>query len=162
MCGKTEISKEWSKIKKIPYFKASSEHETYLHSKDKFLNQLKYADTRMVDFLSQTGYSVVFDRGWPCEFAYSKAFNRPTDINTLLTVDAAFAKLDAKIIFCHRSSYQGITDDIDSSIDSDALSRIDQMYREFFTITRCKIFTLNVDDQNLNREISDIKKAFGK
>jgi hypothetical protein len=161
MCGKTQISKEWSNIKNIPYFKASSEHETYLEKKDKFINQLKFADTRMVDFLSQTKHSVIFDRAWPCEFAYSKVFNRQTDLNILKSVDSAYSELNTNIILCYRSSYKGIIDDLDSTINSDKLLKIEQAYREFLAFTKCKYHILNVDDNNLQREIDDLKKVFG-
>lgn len=161
MCGKTQISKEWSNVKNIPYFKASSEHETYLEKKDKFINQLKFSDTRMVDFLSQTKHSVIFDRAWPCEFAYSKVFNRQTDLNVLKSVDYAYSQLNTNLILCYRSSYKGIVDDLDSTINSDKLSKIEKAYREFLAITKCKYYILNVDDNNLQREIEELKKVFG-
>lgn len=62
-CGKTEIAKRLAFLQGLPYFKASSEHETYLSKQGQFVQQLKHADPRMVDFLSQTGHSVIFDRG---------------------------------------------------------------------------------------------------
>ena len=47
-CGKTEISKATSAAIGVPYFKASSEHDSFLSSKvtkrEAFLNQLRYAD----------------------------------------------------------------------------------------------------------------------
>jgi len=48
--GKTNIARELSKVIDVPYFKSSNEHATYLQNKDLFINQLRYADMRMVDF----------------------------------------------------------------------------------------------------------------
>lgn len=156
MCGKTEISKALSKSMNLPYFKASSEHETYLKHPDRFIHQLRYADTRMVDFLKQTGASVVFDRAWPCEYAYSKVFDRQTDLTVLERIDREMASLGTRIIVCHRTSYKGIVDDIDPNIKEDRLVTLDQAYIEFTTFTRCSTLVLNVDDENLKRELSDI------
>src|ERR1044072_5761579 len=102
-CGKTEIAKELSSRLGIPSFKASSEHETYLKQPNQFVYQLRYADVRMVDFLAQTGYSVIMDRAWPCERAYSQVMNRQTDPTALIRIDNAMAKLGARVVICYRS-----------------------------------------------------------
>ena len=151
MCGKTEISKALSRKLELPYFKASSEHETYLNQPDKFIQQLRFADTRMLDFLKQTGHSVVFDRAWPCEFAYSRVFNRGTDDEVLEKIDAGMATLAARVIVCHRTSYKGIVDDIDPTTTEARLTKLDDAYMTFSAWTKCKTMILNVDDENLNR-----------
>ena len=161
MTGKTEISKEWSKFTGIPRFKASSEHTTYLGSKDRFVQQLRYADTRMVDFLGQTGHSVIFDRAWPCEYAYSKVFNRDTDLRALREVDSAYAALETWIIITGRTSYESIIDDIDPGITEETLKKIHCAYTEFMTWTKCRVLYLPVDDEDLEREIKDIMIGTG-
>lgn len=161
MTGKTQIAKKFSSITGIPYFKASSEHTTYLNSKDRFVNQLRYADPRMTDFLGQTGYSAIFDRAWPCEFVYSSVFGRETDMKMLEEIDAAYAALGANIILTHRKSYEGIVDDIDPKINSEFLQKIDAKYSEFMKWTKCKKLRLQVDDENLSREINDIMIGIG-
>ena len=161
MCGKTEISKALSKKLGLPYFKASSEHETYLRSPDQFISQLRFADTRMTDFLKQTGHSVIFDRAWPCEYAYSKVFNRQTDHDVLTRIDEQMARMGAKIIVCHRTSYKGIVDDIDPTIMEDRLLTLDNAYMEFTRWTKCSTFLLNVDDEDLKRELNDISTWLG-
>ena len=158
MCGKTEIASALCEELDLPYFKASSEHETYLRHPDRFIQQLRFADTRMLDFLKQTGYSVVFDRAWPCEFAYSSVFKRPTDMNVLTRVDEGMAALGAKIIITHRSSYKGIVDDIDPTTREDRLDELDAAYRRFMLQTKCGTLLLNVDDECLEREIRHIKQ----
>lgn len=162
MCGKTEISQELSKRLGIPYFKATSEHTTYLSEKvsknKQFLNQLRFADPRICDLLRQTGYSVIFDRGYPCEFVYSKILGRKTDIKMLKYVDQSWTDLNAKIVFCHRSSYKGIVDDMDPLIDENKLQELHNAYEEFFGWSKCNRYYLNVDDEDLDREINELSK----
>jgi len=158
MTGKTHIAAELSKRLSIPTFKASNEHENFLKSSDKFVMATRYSDTRMLDFLKQTGHSVIFDRGYPCEIVYSQYFNRQADHQVLRYLDASYAALGAVHVFCRRSSYTGIVDDIDPNrLDSVALSIIDHKYWEFAKFyTRCKVITVVVDDQNLDREVNEI------
>ncbi len=161
MCGKTEISKALARKLDLPYFKASSEHNTYLKHPDRFVQQLRYADTRMVDFLKQTGYSVVFDRAWPCEFAYSEVFKRETDMNVWTRIDEQMAQLGAVVVIAHRSTYEGIVDDIDPSIKEATLQKLDLAYQSFSIASKCSTFLLNVDDENLKRQLNDIMKWLG-
>lgn len=160
MCGKTQIAKELSKVIDVPYFKASSEHDSFLSSqtskREAFLNQLRYADPRIFDVLKQTGYGLIFDRGFPCEWAYSRVFKRETDTSMLKHMDDMWSTIDARVIFCHRSSYEGIVDDLDPSITARVLENIHAEYEDFFVWSSCKHLKLNVDDENLEREINDI------
>jgi len=159
-CGKTQIAKELSKRIGAPYFKASSEHKTFLSrdaTKNLFLDQLYHADPRVLDLLKQTGHSVIFDRGFPCEWVYSNVFMRETDIPFLIHMDEEWAAAGAKIIFCYRNSYKGIVDDLDPSINEYKLKRIDSLYRTYLNLmSKCQYLMLNVDDENLDREVSDI------
>ena len=162
MCGKTEISKAVAAATGIPYFKASSEHDSYLTSKTSrqaaFMNQLRYADPRVFDLLKQTGHSVIFDRGFPCEWAYSKVMNRPTDQEMLFHMDDQWSTLNTKVVLCRRSSYSGIVDDLDSSIKEEILKKLDAAYHEFACWTSCSVYNLNVDDEDLNREVAEVVK----
>lgn len=161
MCGKTEISKALSKATGIPYFKATSEHTSFLSSRvsktDQFLNQLRFADPRVLDILRQTGHSVIFDRGFPCEYAYSRTMGRETDMVMLKHVDEAYAALGAIVVFCHRSSYAGIHDDLDPTVGPELLIKLHNEYYDFLTnVSRCKRLWLNVDDEDLNREVTEV------
>jgi hypothetical protein len=160
MCGKTEIAHEVSKVIDVPYFKATSEHTSFLSSRvstnDQFKNQLRFADPRVYDLLRQTGHSVIFDRGFPCEYAYSQVLGRETDMTMIKHMDEAWASLDARIIFCYRSSYKGIVDDLDPTINESMLDKLDAAYCDFMDSTKCKVLELNVDDEDLNREVTDI------
>lgn len=161
-CGKTQIAKELSRRLNVPYFKASSERDTFLSSRversERFMYQLRYADPRVFDLLSQTGHSVVFDRGFPCEYAYSQVLKRKSDLELLYKMDEAWASIGAKVVFCYRSSYDNIVDDLDSTIDSTVLKALDEKYREFFARSKCDHVYLNVDDEDLEREIREVVK----
>lgn len=130
-------------------------------NENRFLNQLRYADPRVFDLLKQTGYSVIFDRGYPCEYAYSQILHRKTDLNLLYEMDEQWASIDTKIVFCHRSSYVGITDDIDPKINETVLQNLHEAYEDFFKDTKCKVLNLNVDDENLEREVNEVMKFIG-
>jgi len=160
MCGKTEISKALSRVTDIPYFKASSEHDAFLSSRvskrELFLSQLRYADPRVMDLLKQTGQSVIFDRGYPCEYAYSTTFNRETDEKMLRHLDEEWSKLDARIVLCCREDYSKIVDDLDPTVKGDTLQQIHNAYLEFAKWTKCKLLKLSVDDENLQRELDEV------
>jgi group I intron endonuclease len=158
-CGKSNIIAALKKELQIESFKASDEHATFLsHKQEKFLNDLRFADPRIEDFIYQTGVSVIFDRGYPCEKVYSEFYGRETDHRMLRFIDERYSRINAKILICTRSSYEGRVDNLDSRLDGSALQKIDSLYRDFVTWTKCKTLLLNVDDENLEREISDIKR----
>jgi len=161
MVGKTEIAHELARRLGDPklYFKATSEHTSFLSSRvavnDQFLNQLRFADPRVYDLLRQTGHSVIFDRGYPCEYVYAHVLHRETDMVMINHMDRAWASLGAKIVLCHRSSYEGIVDDLDPSIEVNMLTRLHEKYMEFATWTQCPLLKLNVDDEDLSREVTE-------
>jgi len=162
MCGKTEIATEYARRTGVPYFKATSEHVSFLSSRvsknDQFLNQLRFADPRVLDILRQTGHSMIFDRGYPCEYAYSKVLNRETDMTMLKHLDKGYAQLGASIILCYRTNYAGIRDDLDPTIDSHVLNKLHVAYCDFAQWTKCRLLSLNVDDEDLDRELSEINR----
>lgn len=156
MCGKTNILRELEKRLNVPYFKASGEHENFLTAQNRFLNDLRYADPRVVDILNQTKMSILVDRAYMCEWVYSAYFDRETDVTMLRKMDDAYAKLGAKILICTRKSFAGIKDDLDSKLEEVALQKISVLYAKFVKWTKCQTYTLYVDDEDINREISEI------
>lgn len=160
MCGKTNIAKELSKVIDVPYFKASSEHDSYLSSKvtkrELFLNQIRYADPRVFDILKQCGHSIIFDRGFPCEYAYSKVMKRETDIKMLKHMDEMWGSLGAMVVNCYRTSYAGIVDDLDPNIKAQTLYELAEAYADWTRWTKCKVHNLCVDDEDLRREVNEI------
>ena len=163
MCGKTQIGHELSRRTGIPYFKASGEHADFLLKPERFIQSLRYSDTRMLDVFQQCGYSMILDRCWACEYVYSQAFGRETDQDALKYVDEGFARLGALVVVTHRSSYKGIVDDLDPNrLNSKKLQQIHDLYQKFVMWTSCDVLQLNVDDENLDREVNEItNKLFG-
>ena len=161
-CGKTEIGDELSKRLGIPLFKANTEKGKFRNGDD-FINEMRYADPRTIDLLRQTGYSLILDRAWPCEWVYSRAFNRGCDSAATDKSDIGYASLGAVVIVCSRTSYKGIVDDdAPEKLTEPMLNKLHSLYEDFAKQTRCRVMFLNVDDENLDREVGDIISFLGK
>lgn len=144
MCGKTNIATAYSQYSCIPLYKNSGELSHKLDS-DYFVNTLRYYETHIINFISKLKIDVMFDRSYPSEWVYSQAFNRKTDGSVLHFVDETYAKMNAKIILCRRTNYDGIKDDLHSVIDSEKLKRLDELYERFMNWTVCDCETIFVD-----------------
>jgi thymidylate kinase len=158
MGGKTQIAAELSRQLGVPVFKNSGDWFTDLREPSYFKNLLKYGATFLADFLCQTRANAIMDRNYASEWVYSKYFNRETDDVVLRKVDEKFAEAGGKIVICRRKSYNGIRDDLHDYVDADALKGIDALYEEFTQWTRCETVTIWVDDENLEREITEITR----
>lgn len=157
-CGKTNIIEELSRRTKIPTFKAKVQREFFVGDRKNFLPFLRYGETTILDMVEQLGSSVLFDRLWPCEWVYSRCFGRETDDNVVAKLDARYAALNALIVVCHRSSYAGIEDDDDPSVKQVTLEKLDALYHDFAKQAKTRCEFLNVDDEDLEREITQILK----
>lgn len=155
-CGKTNIAKSLAENLGVKVYKASSERDAFISSQDRFVMDIKFSCPARLDLLKQLGVGVVYDRGYPCEWVYSKFFNRKTDTDAIFWLDEQYAKLGAVVIVPYRTSYEGIRDDLDPTIDAGKLRQLDELYQEFLMLTKCRSLRLNVDDENLPREINDI------
>lgn len=161
MTGKTQISHELARQLGVHYYKATSEHHAFMNDPDRFINDIRYADPRLIDFIRQTKTSVVMDRGFPCQYAYAKVLGRDNDPGALARVDDGYAALGAKVIWCHRQGgYDGIFDDLDPvRINPTTLQALHEAYEEYITKQmKCRYLALPVDDENLDREVSEILK----
>lgn len=156
MTGKSHIAKELAIRLGVPYYKASAEHTSFLTKQDRFLNDIRYADPARFDLLRQLNIGVVFDRGFPCEWVYSRFFERPSDDRAVFAMDEAYANIGTLIVVTARKSYKGIKDDLDERIDEAALRQLEQLYDEFMCKTTCSVMKLFVDDEDLDREVNDI------
>lgn len=158
MTGKTNIAQALSQKIHIPIYKASTEHNNFLSKQDRFISDIRYSCPARLDLLKQTNLSVIYDRGYPCEWVYSQFFNRQTDLAAIEHLDQEYSALNAKIICCTRKSFAGINDDLDPRINQQALEKLHKLYQDFLNITKCNSYTLFVDDQNITREIDEILK----
>lgn len=158
MTGKTNIARALSAELHIPVYKSVSEHTNFLSKQDKFVNELRFADPARLDLIEQTNLSVIFDRGHFCEYAYSRFYNRQTDHEMLNWVDKKFAQLRGVVIICVRESFEGISDDLDNRLNATALAQIQEYYLEFAKWTHCPTLILHVDDEDLDRELNEIRE----
>lgn len=154
-CGKTEMSKELSRLLGIPYFKNKSEWSAFDKDPNYFVNALRYGDPYFYSFLADTGTSVVLDRSYPSEWVYSRVFGRQTDDDALRRIDDIAAKAGACIIAPYRTSYKGIKDPM-HSISEEHLEKISSTYKNFTEWTKCKTLRLCVDSEDLAWEMREI------
>lgn len=155
-CGKTEITKELSKRLGLPRYKASTEHAGFLNDHDRFIHDIRYSCPARLDLLQQMGTGVIYDRGYPCEWVYSRFFGRQTDDNAITWLDEQYSLMNARIIIPLRRSYAGIVDDLNPEINETSLQRISDLYEEFIKISKCNVKKIYVDDEDLDREIREI------
>jgi deoxyadenosine/deoxycytidine kinase len=154
-CGKSEMAKELSRRLEIPYFKNQSEWDAFSSDPSYFANAMKYGDDFFYRFLRDTGVSCILDRSYPSEWVYSRVYNRSTHNDALTHVDKLASSINVRIVIPYRSSYEGIRDDV-HDIDQTYLEKIDSTYLSFMSWTSCPVFRMNVDDENLEREMIDI------
>jgi hypothetical protein len=157
--GKSFLIKELSKYINIPSYKAKNEQLDFVSSQDKFLQHLYWSDTRQLDLLEQLGFSIIMDRGWPCEWVYSRLYRRKTDDDQLFKNDTRYATLGTNIIFCYRNSYEGLQDDLDPNLTSKNLQKIHDLYEEFFKLTKCKVTRICLDPMLKNGYFDELVKT---
>jgi group I intron endonuclease len=155
-CGKTTILREIERITGINYFKVSNEHENFLLSQDRFINEIRYAEPRFVDVLYQLCTSVLVDRAYMCEWVYAQYFKRETDLRMLRKLDYDYTKIGAKILICTRKSFVGICDDLDPTINEKALTYISELYHCFKNWSHGNVHILYVDDEDLDRQVKEV------
>lgn len=160
--GKSEIAKELSQCTGTPVFKNTGEWSTDLKDSSYFKNLLVYGGTFLIDFLQQTKTDVILDRHYPSEWVYSQYFGRETEMAVLKKIDEKFWDLGGKIVICRRKNYDGIQDDLHHYIDAGVLVKLDALYEEFAKWTKCDVYTLWVDDEDLQREVKEIREWLNK
>jgi thymidylate kinase len=160
-CGKTNISLALSDSLGIPYFKNTAEWDFFENDPSYFKNCLTYGAPFLLSYLEQSGVSLIEDRGHPSEWVYSRVFNRETDEHILKLVDQKYAELGAKIIVPVRSDYSAVVDQFEV-VDVKKLNKIHDAYTEFLDWTVCETLVINVDDENLEREIKEIMQFLGE
>jgi hypothetical protein len=154
MTGKTNIAIELSRKLKLGYFKNNCEISSFGKDPDYFKNVLKYGVPYLADYIKQTGSGGIFDRQYPTEWVYSRAFKRDTCETSLREADKMFASLGAKIVICRRANYKNIFDDkFPDSLNPEKLKEIDTLYKEFSKWTDCETYELSVDDHDIEREL---------
>lgn len=155
-CGKTNIGKELSRQTGITYFKNQDEHKYFLKDPEYFVHAIRYVDTYFTSYLESSGASVILDRAWPSEWIYSKALGRKSDLGVLEELDRRHAVLGTHIIIPYRTDYSRFKDDYDQVNDN--IKKIHDLYMDFSIWTKCKVLKMNVDDEDLDREVKEIRE----
>lgn len=158
-CGKTNISAELSRRTGIPVFKNDGEwsHFGALDAAEYFRLTAQYSYPFALSLIRQTRLSVIFDRAHPSEWAYSRAFGRSRCDDLIAHGDELCAALGAKIIIPLRSDYSGVVDEY--GVTPAHLRVLDGLYREYAErVTKCQTLILNVDDEDLDRELDEISQ----
>lgn len=160
VCGKTEMARELARLTGAPYFKNKSEFGAFLSmDSEYFVNTLIYAEPFLLDYLYQAHASIIFDRGFCSEWVYSKAFDRPSNDDWIRRIDDKHASMGTRIIIPYRSSYKGRSDpESQGKIDDRTMELLDSLYRQFSEWTHCPCLLLNVDDEDLGREMAEIEE----
>lgn len=136
-CGKTTIAKTLSKVLDIPYFKPTNQQYYAMNDPKMFMMQTRYGEPKLLDFIKQTGQSVVMDRGFPCDYVYSKVLGRETDWLAIQDLDREYAKLGAIFVATLRYDYSGIEDQW-SKITTARLRALHKTYEEYAGFTHMK------------------------
>lgn len=158
-CGKTNIGRELSRRTGISYFKNKDEHKYFLSDPKYFIHAIKYVDSYFTSYLEASGASVILDRAWPSEFVYSEVLKRQTDYSVLRELDLRHAALGTTIVIAHRSDYSKVVDTYD--VVNKNIQRIHDLYMEFAEWSKCRVLLLNVDDEDLDREVGEIASFAG-
>lgn len=158
MTGKTQIAQALSARTGIPYWKFEGEWSAFKDDPERFSRTVRYGDEYLTSFLRASGASVVKDRGYPCEWVYSRAMDRARDDEAVWHTDARYAALGADLVLCTRSSYAGVRDDMfPTELGPERLAQIDGLYKEFAEMTRCRLVRLIVDDEDLDRQLTELR-----
>lgn len=135
--GKTVIGKELSKRISIPYFKNSQENDK---NYDLAVAQ-RYTAEFTTQILEQTGLSIIMDRFWVSEYAYSKAFNRPT-FDNFDELDKRLSKLNSIVVVFHKSPKNQIEE---SDFTKEDYTNITNAYSEFRLTSETKAIFFKTD-----------------
>lgn len=153
MVGKTTISHALSKQLNIPIVKVERNHK-WIDP----LVELMYGVEVHCQTAEQTGYSFIYDRLYPSEYAYSRVLGRITAHEQILKIDERYAAMDTLIVVFHKdpSAFQ---EDDKKIIDTAHYSALTEWYKEFGKITKCKFLMIDTTDENLDAQLEAIITA---
>jgi len=161
-CGKTTIAKALSKALDIPYFKPVNQQWYAINDPTVFKKQTEFGEPKLLDFLKQTGYSAIMDRGFPCDYAYSTVLGRDTAWETIWALDAEYGRMNAVLVVTLRTDYASFKDEWDQMTLSKTRA-LDKAYRAYAAQTSMKsvIIMTNPDPAswNLKAQVTDIIEA---
>lgn len=130
--GKTTVAAHLSAELSIPGFKCPAEKQIF---KNGGRSSLAF-DYTLTHFIPQTGIRFVSDRGYPCEWVYSKVFGRETDDQLLEMIDAGHEYIGTKILYLYSSVPPTEEDDL---VPADKYLDVKNKYDDF-----CKWSSISV------------------
>lgn len=134
--GKTTIVSGLVRRLGIPSFKFPSEKEIFRTGGRSSL----VFDYGLTHFLKQTQYRFISDRGYPCEWVYSRVFARETDSELLSFIDTQHALLGTKILYLYSSVLPFEEDDI---VPMERYWDVKNAYDDFLNYTECDVITID-------------------
>ena len=151
--GKTSIAMALANKIGIPYFKNRNEKRREIT--DSNIYGLYYETPLLLSLCTQTNSSFIFDRGYPCEYAYSQAFNRKTDLPFLWKMDEEWSKLNHRIVYCYKTF---LKDFIDDMVKLEQVKAIKENYEKFLSKTKCSVLKLDTTNEDLAGQLFQIQR----
>lgn len=152
--GKTTIAEQLSKEIKIPYFKNPNTNE-YFKNKNN-IDRLNIEAKLEYEFLKQTKYSLIRDRGYICEYVYSKVYDRKTDYDFIIKLNELYKDLNLYIIYCYKEIIKNFKDEF---VKLNDIKKIKHYYFEFlynYCMSK-KTMIIETSDEDLKKQIKNIK-----
>lgn len=151
--GKTTIAQALSVKLQIPYFKNPREHNEVMSGNTAIETR---KGMMLMDFLKETGYSAIFDRNYPSEYAYSNALDREVHIEALKEMDDTYASMGALVVYLYKDHYREYEDDF---LPLEKVDKVNVWYRQFLSWTKCHWIALETSDENIGRQLAAITEA---
>ena len=156
--GKTTVCQQMSGMTGIPVWKCPSEKEIFKGRQFSDGKSLVF-DYQLANFLEITGYRIISDRGYPCEWVYSRIFDRVTDEELLEMIDGRHADLRTKILYLFSSQLPTREDDLvptekywDVKAGYDAFAEWSDC--EVYAIDTCEMLEAYGKGEDLSREFA--------
>ena len=150
--GKSNIAEALADKYKMKVYKNDAEFRLYNEdSTNKFINLLRYSGPAEYHMVKLLRPDIIFDRNYISEYAYSKAFNRETDLALIKAFDSLYSKLNSMVIYCYKKEYKNYKDNF---IDLEKINEIDLAYRLYFnTINTLPIYMIDTTTENLPEQV---------
>lgn len=152
--GKSHISKALSEKLNLPIWKMATPKKFW----DPIIAQ-RYSQEVITQMCEQLKNSVIFDRGFPCDWMYAKLFNRHYDFEKALETDVRFSKMNTLIVLCYKNKINQQYDEEDKDfVNIEDYDKMTQLYLTFLQNSLCKHITINTSDENLEEQLETIIK----
>ena len=149
--GKSTIANKLSTLINVPVFK----HERASMQSWDTVASLLYAYDAIAQLCENVKPSIIFDRLFPSEYAYSRVTKRLTIDKKIFELDKRFSKLNTFIIVCYKQSNKYISDDTSevSIIEYNALT---EAYIKFAKMSECEVLLLDTSNEQINTQLNKI------